>query len=1212
MCRKPPKFPLIGQAEHQVALNLPARACSCALHCNPATTQPLHPSFSAMGQQLCRVSHELADALRAWDLLALTSLTRRLRAAKIYAHRQTSITYQQYLNLFTDTRLAASQGLVLQAPARLYFGLDRMQQNEVHIDAVLAAIMMFACLPAYDPLAAAGDSSQGSRPATAGLPGSDACSAGAPSSPAAAGAPNTLPEAQRAAMIHSIFIAPASDPAQAMSNLVRHAAQVAAEVRYIPRRLEPTEVNLATQALLQLMDYAGHGSTLPVESLQHLFTAQAKHAVHHVFTRAYFPVGQFTPKTTMARNYPVTPRSVSWKDSSASWEARHAAVTCAAELRGAGTDAMRRYYRAWLGKQRLQRETNMHAAQRVVRETQLNMRDVVRLRDAFAAALEGRRALDRPAFHALMLDQFPSLKNDAGLDHMFDMFDRDGDTIIDFREFCLGVARMCSGNLEEKVDFIFTVYDEDGDNTMSTAELTRFLHQRGEELHAVFAQAQSIMQAVAGEGHGSIPRAAFIDSVQQNPNLLQCFAFLTHHPLRVELRAQVQRLANACQMDGVQHNLTASSVLELWDTAITQYRLVKEHPECLLDALMASTRAQLQRVQAKAPPGVDGAGAGGAPSCGRPQRLPRGRSRGSVFAAVPGAVQVGTEGSAPPEQVTLPVFMSICIHCLGVPGDTSQEVQEIFRLMQRLYNQAVVPLFAVLQELALATARSVRERARSLFRIVDANNNGEAAAGEVLKLLLDHQHAADQSMDELSELLLLSSEEQPLTKARLLAAVRDQPSLMNALTVLLGAEGIAAGVVESAAPTPAASLSPRVPSSAHDGQCTHRSHAAGSSLATARSSVHLTHLSARPATAGVPVRRPFSAAARPSTGTFFFVPTTVSLASHTSFPNLARAGGPGAPAGSAMPAVRRRARSAQISRGAAQPGAVFGMTLAEQSVVDVGMSQYRYAAENAKVRRKGVRIAAMQLESKIAGNHARIREASKRYLPAVDKFLRKAGEWQRPQSEHAAVRRSGAMALKRPGAWRPATAQHWRAGQTKPRSGAPRSSTRGKAGITTSSKTCLRVRQPRVQGADVFLAKDVAFAAAQELAQPSSLTMEQSRAKGDHSTAVPSTLQVSTGLDLPPTLLVPDLQAAGSPLAAGRSGRRSPSSRSPPGLTPSMKASRRELTWHMSPPRPASVYSATPSHRQPTPHEEFEFGFDRVKSGPLSMSHAMHKVSNVL
>ncbi|XP_063411621.1 neurocalcin homolog isoform X1 [Mytilus trossulus] len=60
-------------------------------------------------------------------------------------------------------------------------------------------------------------------------------------------------------------------------------------------------------------------------------------------------------------------------------------------------------------------------------------------------------------------------------DRVFDVFDSDKSGTVDFIEFAAGLTMMDSEKLEQKISIAFSMYDEDGSNTLSKQEVINMI-----------------------------------------------------------------------------------------------------------------------------------------------------------------------------------------------------------------------------------------------------------------------------------------------------------------------------------------------------------------------------------------------------------------------------------------------------------------------------------------------------------------------------------------------------------------------------------------------------------------------------------------------------------------------------------------------------------------------------------------------------------------
>lgn len=58
---------------------------------------------------------------------------------------------------------------------------------------------------------------------------------------------------------------------------------------------------------------------------------------------------------------------------------------------------------------------------------------------------------------------------------VFDLFDRDGNGVVDMMEIICGSSLLCTGTEEDKINAIFNMFDENGDGVISMDEMSKFL-----------------------------------------------------------------------------------------------------------------------------------------------------------------------------------------------------------------------------------------------------------------------------------------------------------------------------------------------------------------------------------------------------------------------------------------------------------------------------------------------------------------------------------------------------------------------------------------------------------------------------------------------------------------------------------------------------------------------------------------------------------------
>eukprot|EP00735_Rhodelphis_limneticus_P004448 TRINITY_DN16032_c0_g1::TRINITY_DN16032_c0_g1_i1::g.13759::m.13759 TRINITY_DN16032_c0_g1::TRINITY_DN16032_c0_g1_i1::g.13759 ORF type:complete len:190 (+),score=29.34,sp/Q3HRP5/CNBL2_ORYSJ/45.79/5e-48,EF-hand_1/PF00036.27/2.3e+03,EF-hand_1/PF00036.27/1.7,EF-hand_1/PF00036.27/1.3e-05,EF-hand_1/PF00036.27/7.9e-07,EF-hand_1/PF00036.27/1.3e-07,EF-hand_7/PF13499.1/9.3e-06,EF-hand_7/PF13499.1/4.1e-15,EF-hand_8/PF13833.1/55,EF-hand_8/PF13833.1/2.8e-09,EF-hand_8/PF13833.1/0.0023,EF-hand_8/PF13833.1/1.6e- len=120
------------------------------------------------------------------------------------------------------------------------------------------------------------------------------------------------------------------------------------------------------------------------------------------------------------------------------------------------------------------------------------------------------------------------LKDSLFVDRMFALFDENGDSVINFNEFIVGLSVFCpKGSLEEKLKFSFRIYDFDGDGHISQNELKQMLEASLVENHLSLSQKQidDLVSATFNEadidGDGKIDFEEYKRMVMRHPSMIR-------------------------------------------------------------------------------------------------------------------------------------------------------------------------------------------------------------------------------------------------------------------------------------------------------------------------------------------------------------------------------------------------------------------------------------------------------------------------------------------------------------------------------------------------------------------------------------------------------------------------------------------------------------------------------------------------------------------
>jgi serine/threonine-protein phosphatase 2B regulatory subunit len=100
--------------------------------------------------------------------------------------------------------------------------------------------------------------------------------------------------------------------------------------------------------------------------------------------------------------------------------------------------------------------------------------------------------LDKDASGSVSLDEFlkiPQLAANPLLARIVRLFDKDGNDEVEFNEFIGALATFHSGTSQDKLKFVFKIYDIDGDGFISNGELFKVLKMMvGDNLNDVQLQ----------------------------------------------------------------------------------------------------------------------------------------------------------------------------------------------------------------------------------------------------------------------------------------------------------------------------------------------------------------------------------------------------------------------------------------------------------------------------------------------------------------------------------------------------------------------------------------------------------------------------------------------------------------------------------------------------------------------------------------------------
>jgi len=149
-----------------------------------------------------------------------------------------------------------------------------------------------------------------------------------------------------------------------------------------------------------------------------------------------------------------------------------------------------------------------------------NLDELQRIRSSFQLhALHGR--MDKAAFHSTMKRLG---FEDVPVDRMFELFDRNGDGSIDYKEFLGSLATLRESG-EAALRMCFQIYDENSTGSISRVDISKVLGNilSGFDNETLTAKLEEIFQRMDTNGDGEIQYEEFKAGIFSEPVLVQCF-----------------------------------------------------------------------------------------------------------------------------------------------------------------------------------------------------------------------------------------------------------------------------------------------------------------------------------------------------------------------------------------------------------------------------------------------------------------------------------------------------------------------------------------------------------------------------------------------------------------------------------------------------------------------------------------------------------------
>ncbi|MES1913338.1 MAG: hypothetical protein MHM6MM_005529 [Cercozoa sp. M6MM] len=187
--------------------------------------------------------------------------------------------------------------------------------------------------------------------------------------------------------------------------------------------------------------------------------------------------------------------------------------------------------------------------QRLADESPLAVADVAALlpqfRELAAESAENPSTIEFSQFRdALSHNGINVSADDVVLRRLFHRFDLNRDGQLDFRQFTLGLCALSKGNLRDKVELMFSLYDLDDSGQISRGEMCRVLEQLDEEAQALAAIDAATAADLRQERHAAI--GEFVDKMfdkydrdrSGHLSFAQFLRAVCNHPVLVQLYEQ--------------------------------------------------------------------------------------------------------------------------------------------------------------------------------------------------------------------------------------------------------------------------------------------------------------------------------------------------------------------------------------------------------------------------------------------------------------------------------------------------------------------------------------------------------------------------------------------------------------------------------------------------------------------------------------------------
>jgi len=173
---------------------------------------------------------------------------------------------------------------------------------------------------------------------------------------------------------------------------------------------------------------------------------------------------------------------------------------------------------------KLDRIANQKTLLDISLQTNFELKELHELRATFSEAIDRKQQMiSKKRLRELLEHHLEGLNSSLIMEKLCDVFDENGDGKIDFTEFTTGLARVAKCTTEDKLDFLFRIYDVDNDGTMDVMELANMMASSKDDLAQVMAFTKDIVNDLDVDGDGKLDSPEFVGAVLHEPIMLQCF-----------------------------------------------------------------------------------------------------------------------------------------------------------------------------------------------------------------------------------------------------------------------------------------------------------------------------------------------------------------------------------------------------------------------------------------------------------------------------------------------------------------------------------------------------------------------------------------------------------------------------------------------------------------------------------------------------------------